>query len=73
VSDEQSVCRSCGAPIVWARTQSGRLMPVDREPVDGGSLLLERVGGEYRVSVALNGGFRAHFATCPDAESWRHR
>jgi hypothetical protein len=37
-----AACRSCGAPIIWARHhETGRVMPLDREPDPGGSWLLE--------------------------------
>lgn len=26
-------CRSCGAEIVWGRTNNGKAMPIDPEPV----------------------------------------
>lgn len=42
-----SACRSCDAPIAWAITETGKRMPVDAEPVVGGSILLRhRVVGE---------------------------
>lgn len=73
-----SACRSCGAAIVWARTVAGKLMPVDAEPADDGTLaLIEDVDGELRVLVL---GFdpdelrhRPHFSTCPEADEWRRR
>jgi len=34
------VCRSCKAPILWALTETGKRMPVDAEPVEGGNILL---------------------------------
>ncbi len=36
-------CRSCRAPIVWARTPAGRLMPLDPTPTDDGNV--EIIGG----------------------------
>jgi hypothetical protein len=30
------VCKSCKAPVRWAVTENGRLMPLDREPDDTG-------------------------------------
>lgn len=70
-----SACRSCGASIVWARTDSGRLMPVDREPSAQGRLVLRTEDGELHVRVAEENArgvrHRPHFATCPDADSWR--
>lgn len=75
---EISTCRSCSAPIVWARTSSEKLMPVDPEPTPDGNLVLFRdYADEWRVQVV--GGaddrprHRPHFATCPDAEGWRRR
>lgn len=35
-----SVCRSCRAPIWWGRTITGKLIPVDENPVDGGNLIM---------------------------------
>lgn len=31
--DSMSVCRNCGAEIDWMRTEEGRYIPVDQEPV----------------------------------------
>lgn len=42
----QKSCRSCGAPMFWVKTRTGRSMPVN---ADGTS----------------------HFASCPEAGSWR--
>lgn len=38
------VCGSCLAPVLWARTESGKLMPVDREPTEHGNILLSHRG-----------------------------
>lgn len=52
-----SVCRSCGAPIVWALSEHGRRMPLDAEPYSGGPedrlierlrMLLDEQRGELR-------------------------
>lgn len=74
-----STCRSCGAHIVWAITDSGKRMPVDSEPDPQGILTVWATGDDgWRCSVIPEAGwdgprFRPHFATCPDAESWRKR
>lgn len=40
-----SVCRSCGAPIVWATVRtSGRRIPLDAEPSSAGNVLLHSDG-----------------------------
>jgi len=84
-----SQCRSCKAPVVWARTTHGRSVPLDAEDmggweaplhVDDGNLKPtgDRVpaGAGQTVMVvryvrAGEGDLRTHFATCPDASSWR--
>lgn len=80
-----TVCRSCQAPIRWARTTTGNLMPLDYEPVTQGNVLLtgRRVEGrqglldECRVEAGppmFDDGtarYVAHFVTCPQADQWR--
>ena len=40
------VCLSCKAPVIWTVTERRKRMPVDAEPVEGGTILLShrRVG-----------------------------
>lgn len=73
------LCLSCDAPIVFARTITGRTMPVDVEPVPGGNVAVEVRQGFIRATV-LTGQVAdrddlrvAHFVTCPDAKEWRKR
>jgi len=72
-------CRSCGAPILWARTEHDRNIPLDRTPYDGpepGGLFVLRDGVAIAVSPEAFAGedlYRSHFATCPDAKEWRQR
>lgn len=36
-----ATCRSCGAPIIWALTETDqRAMPLDAEPTDGGNVVV---------------------------------
>lgn len=75
--------RSCGAPIVWARTKSGSRMPIDAQPVPGGQWRLLDQGGpdpvlSYAPSdpVAQAAGadialYDSHFATCTQAAQFR--
>lgn len=54
-------CRSCGLPVVWFRTSSGKRMPVDAKttrPTDAAHQL------DLKRHVS-------HFATCPQADNWR--
>jgi hypothetical protein len=71
-----SECASCQAPIVWAITApGGRRTPVDRDPVEGGNLVLESKGGRLIVRYVPTGQGThvSHFATCPQASEWRNR
>ena len=72
-----SECRSCHAPIVWARTASGKTMPVDAVETPDGNLVLTLGADGYHVEVVGatddRPRHRPHFATCPDADSWRKR
>lgn len=72
-------CRSCGAQIYWAKTEAGKSMPVDAEPVpDGNVILFDRRGSVlalvlHRGEVPPPGAKlrQAHFRTCPNSADWR--
>ena len=71
-----ATCRDCGEPIIWAKTEAtGRAMPVNRDQVLGGNLVLASEGMRTIARVlkpdpALR-GYVSHFATCPNAKSRR--
>ncbi len=47
------VCRSCGAEIEWAKTPSGKNIPLDKEPeVDGNILVSMRGIGLAPLAIA---------------------
>lgn len=54
--EQPTKCRSCGASIVWTRTDKGRPIPLD----------LSKVRGEGAGREALT-----HFATCEHGRQWR--
>lgn len=77
-------CRSCRAPILWSKTEGGKRMPLDPEPVDGGNVALgvpnrydaegnviATVLGPLEIEAADEPLYVTHFATCPDADRWR--
>lgn len=76
---EVQACRSCGSPVVWAITVTGRPMPVDAEPSPAGTVELTATGHGVRASVTTVADSAepmrrtSHFATCPQADAWRHR
>ena len=78
-----NACRSCHAPIRWARTSSGKAIPLDPNPADDGNVRLGWVGGEELALVLAAGEleaarvdgplYRSHFASCPNAAAHRSR
>lgn len=55
-AEEPTTCRSCGAAIVWTRTEQGKSIPLD----------LAHVRGQAPYREALT-----HFAICEHAREWR--
>lgn len=81
-----SRCRSCGAEIRWARTATGRPMPLDAEPVADGNVAFTgrsvrdargfaapevRVESQPPMFDNDEPRYVAHFVTCPNADEWR--
>jgi hypothetical protein len=71
-------CKACDAEIRFARTESGKTMPVDAESSTDGSLVLyhdEHGALCCRMAVPpadqLRPRHKAHFATCTSPESFR--
>ena len=73
-----SRCRSCQAPIDWARTEKGRRIPLDPDPYTGpepaGLFVLREPDAGTPLAVAAPPGafpgepvYRSHFVTCPQA------
>lgn len=78
----QATCSSCQKPIDWARTEAGRLMPIDTDSAGqpGGNIgVVKHPNGDLtcRVLTAdrpLEPGEvpgMAHWATCPRARAHR--
>lgn len=83
---KHATCRSCKASVVWAvSSTTGNEMPVNYnpDPVKGNVQLA--MSGDQLVAGVLSkaqaAGARAagtelrtsHFATCPNAETWRRQ
>jgi hypothetical protein len=74
-------CTSCGAPIVWAETRSGRKIPLDPGPIENGNVeYLPSVGRAFihvrwHLWTPLPNAIRtrAHFVTCLHASKHRAR
>lgn len=68
-----STCRSCQKEIIWAKTTSGKAMPIERA-VDGNLVVVKGVAhvipkGDEPVAGMQR--FVSHFATCVNAASHR--
>jgi hypothetical protein len=71
-------CRSCDAPIFWVKTERGKRMPLDAAPYEGNDpsgLFVLR--DQTAIAVPPDAfpdepHYVSHFATCPDADTWRH-
>ena len=78
-------CRGCGAEIAFIKTVKGKTMPVDPEsvyfiPAGGPNTYVMMDGSIQRGreprqedAEAVRIGYRSHFATCPQADRFRHR
>lgn len=55
-------CRSCGAEIVWMKTQKGKNMPVDADTIQDADAEVF----DYETMTS-------HFSTCPEANKWRKK
>lgn len=65
-------CAACQAEIIWSRTTKGKSMPLDKIPVFGGNVDLDRnliarvVGSDMAVRRYVS-----HFVSCPEARAFR--
>lgn len=64
------LCRSCGAPIVWALTVNGRRIPLDRDAGPNPNIVVDNEGIANVVTPG-EGDRTSHFATCPDGGQHR--
>lgn len=75
-----AACSSCGATIVWTRTQGGKRMPVDAEPAANGNIVLGDGDPPAAIIVppdererALYPLYVSHFASCKFAAQHRRK
>lgn len=80
---ERGTCRSCGAPILWVKTNLGNKTCLNAEPVEGGNVVIETVDKEdvartlkrdlLNQENPAGPRYVSHFSTCPDAKKHRKR
>lgn len=68
-------CRTCGAPIIWVKSEKGKNMPLDAKP-EKRVVINPAWGGEPSPMDGSFTGFVqatyvSHYSTCPQAQSWR--
>lgn len=70
-------CRSCGAAVRWVKTEHGKRMPLDAAPAAPDARGLFVIRDDTAIAVPAlafpdEPNYVSHFATCPDADEWRH-
>lgn len=81
-----TVCKTCKAPVLWARNiVTGKMQILDATPDQAkGNIIVDPRGHEPRCQIldrdataAARGRgdalYLSHFATCPDAATYRRR
>jgi hypothetical protein len=75
-----AACKSCERPIVWAVGPGNKMMPFDEPPRGFGAKAPDGdwvvAGGKARRATDDDRRLHrerltCHFATCPDADTWR--
>ncbi len=65
----ESLCRGCGAIIIWAKTPAGKNAPVDAQPEK--RWVEQRTPGFPLSTGALIDTYMPHHATCSGVEQFR--
>lgn len=84
-ADGETICRSCGEPLIWALREGAQAVPINRAPDPEGTVGVNAhdewvFGLDRRTPGQLELGgtgeppprYRLHFETCPDRDRW-HR
>lgn len=60
-------CKSCGAPVIWGKTEQGRAIPLDAKPL---KRFVAVTTGTPPLMKLLD-TYATHFFTCPEAKKHR--
>ena len=65
---EQSTCKGCGATIIWAVTEHGKRIPLNK-PEKRFILVLTHgeLGGSGYYEARVRETYTSHFSSCPNA------
>lgn len=64
---ERGTCKSCGAAILWAETESGRMIPLDYEPESRYVLS----AATTPMKAVRRNTFTCHLNTCKYPDRWK--
>lgn len=68
-----SFCKACNAELLWAKTATGKAMPLNHDPDSGGNVEL-RNGIAYvmpKDQLPRGERYMPHHATCPAVDRFR--
>jgi len=73
-----TVCKSCGAPLLWVMTAQGKSMPLDAQSCFDGNIYFdddERPVFLAKGELPPEGKilYKSHFATCPASTAHRKK
>ncbi len=70
-------CSSCGQPMLFVKTEKGKMMPLDQEPCEDGNIILINGIAHYAKKTdmfdAAEPRYKSHFASCPHGPSHRKK
>lgn len=84
MSGQFATCTSCGAQIIFFKTEKGKRIPLDPAPnASGNVVLVKRISDGKEIAKTLGPWsgeeyhalphYKTHFATCPNAAEHRRR
>jgi hypothetical protein len=67
----ESLCKSCGAKVIWVKGPKGTPMPLNARRVRGYILVdQEDHTGDRIAEPTEEPVYISHFVTCPEASEW---
>ena len=73
---DHSRCRACQKVIRWAKTDNGKPIPMDPDPVPDGNYVVTAQGVSHALKKneePTGAAYVSHFATCPQRDQFRRR
>lgn len=68
-----NTCKACRRPVLWAKTQAGKNIPLDVQQVGGGNIALRNGVAVIVDTHPAIERYVAHFKTCPAADQFRSK